>query len=348
MPVLRINGYTVPVAQGSLGIKPIEIGDRVKSYNGITLSQRSNHKRSISFTTTPLSEMEAEALKGLVRGVGEYWSFDGDANGNVSASEFPAYLYSSKGVRPLAVGGNVAQQTSSVKFGGGSLTPGKPLNYPLSVVTGLQDLTINVWASDVATPNPGAATHIFLTEDGSNNNKISLTRGASANSLIFTTKSNGGTLHTLTYATTPWDGAGNFHMVTAVIRRNPEGAEKLKYLYFDGTLVASATSGASATSAPTLANVTRVHIGDDSTSGSEWDKYLDDFMVVPYAATPDIISAWYGMGKAMSTLPKIYVDGDLIQDDLLTTEFIGHIGSSKYIYAGGETKQTLSITLEET
>jgi len=345
MPVLRINGYTVPVAQGSLDIKPIEIGDRGKSYNGITLSQRSNHKRSISFTTTPLSEMEAEALKGLVRGVGEYWSFDGDANGTISASEFPAYLYSSKGVRPLTVGTSTAQQTSQVKFGAGSLDPETILTYPTSVLSGMTDVTINAWVSNGTGSPSEHDDYILIAEDGSNNNVIRFTRGDGANDIQFYTRSNGGTANTITYSTTPWTGINVYHMVTAVLRHNPEGSEKFKEIYYNGSSVASTTT---ATSGPTLSNITTFKVGNNGDADSTWPGYIDELMVVPYAATSDVISAWHGMGKAMSTLPKIYVDGDLIQDDLLTTEFIGHIGSSKYIYAGGETKQTLSITLEET
>lgn len=346
MPVLRINGHTVPVAQGSLQVKPIEVGSRVMSYNNTAIFQRSNLKRSISFTTTPLSEMDAEALKGLIRGVGEYWSFDGDANGTISASEFPAYLYSNKGVRPLTVGTSTAQQTSSVKYGAGSLDPETVLTYPTKILSGMTDITINAWVSnDSGNPAGSDDDYIFIAEDGSNNNVIRLMRSSSANDIQFYTRSNGGTANTVTYSTNPWTGTGNFHMVTAVLRNNPEGAEKFKEIYFNGSSVASTTT---ATSGPTLSNITTFKVGNNGDAGSTWPGFIDELMVVPYAATSDIISAWYNMDKAMSPLPKIYVDGDVILDDLLTTEFIGHINSSKFIYAGDEIKEVISIVLEET
>ena len=347
MPVLRINGHTVPVVQGSLKVKPIEVGSRVMSYNNTAIFQRSNLKRTISFTTTPLSEMDAEALKGLIRGVGEYWSFDGDANGSISASEFPAYLYSNKGVRPLTVGTATAQQTSSVKYGAGSLQADRILTYPTSVLSGMTDITINAWVSHGgASDNPsGDDEYILIAEDGSNNNVIRLTRDESDNNLVFYTKSNSGTAGNVTYSTNPWTGTGNFHMVTAVLRNNPEGTEKFKELYFNGTSVASTTT---ATTGPTLSNITTFKVGNNNSSNTKWEGFIDDLIIVPYAATSDIVSAWYGMGKAMSSLPKVYVDGDVILDDLLTTEFIGHVNSSKFIYAGDEIKEIISVVLEET
>lgn len=345
MPVLRINGHTVPVVQGSLKVKPIEVGSRVMSYNNTAIFQRSNLKRTISFTTTPLSEMDAEALKGLIRGVGEYWSFDGDANGSISDSEFPAYLYSNKGVRPLTVGTSTAQQTSSVKYGAGSLSANTTLTYPTSVLSSMTDVTINAWISNDSANPSGHDDYILIAEDGSNNNVIRLMRGDSANDIQFYTRSNGGTAGTITYSTNPWTGTGNFHMVTAVLRNNPEGTEKFKELYFNGSSVASTTT---ATTGPTLSNITTFKVGNNGNSNSSWPGFIDELLIVPYAATSDIVSAWYGMGKAMSSLPKVYVDGDVILDDLLTTEFIGHVNSSKFIYAGDEIKEVISVVLEET
>jgi len=347
MPVLRINGHTVPVLQGSLKVKPIEVGSRVMSYNNTAIFQRSNLKRTISFTTTPLSEMDAEALKGLIRGVGENWSFDGDANGTISASEFPAYLYSNKGVRPLTVGTSTAQQTSSVKYGAGSLDPDTVLTYPTCVLSDMTDVTINAWISAPdSSGNPsGHDDYILIAEDGSNNNVVRLMRGDSANDIQFYTRSNGGTAGTITYSTNPWTGTGNFHMVTAVLRNNPEGTEKFKELYFNGSSVASTTT---ATTGPTLSNITTFKVGNNGDASSTWPGYIDELMIVPYAATSDIVSAWHSMGKAMSSLPKVYIDGDVILDDLLTTEFIGHVNSSKFIYAGDEVKEIISVVLEET
>jgi hypothetical protein len=346
MATLRINGHIVPVSINTLTIANKEIGETRHSYDGTSVSMRMNRKRTISFSTPPLSEQDAKALEGLVRGDGDYWSFDGTTSGSISNGRFPAYLNTVKGFLPLTVGTSTAQQTTSVKYGAGSLDPQTSLTYPTSILSGMADVTINAWVSN-ASGNPAGSDddYIFIAEDGSNNNVIRLMRSSSANDIQFYTRSNGGTANTVTYSTTPWTGTGNFHMVTAVLRNNPEGTEKFKELYFNGSSVASTTT---ATSGPTLSNITTFKVGNNGDAGSTWPGFIDELMVVPYAATPDIVSAWYGMGKAMSSLPKIYVDGDAIHDDTLTTEFIGHVNQVQYNHSGGSNnKQVLSIILEE-
>lgn len=345
MATLRINGHTVPVAIDTLSISNSDIGTSRQGYDGSYINVRLNRKRTINFTTPPLSELEVRALEGLVRGVGDYWSFDGDTYGSITDSRFPAYLYSVKGLIPLTAATATAKQTSSTKFGGGSLAPTTTLTYPTSLLTGMTDVTINAWISgDTGSPS-SHDDYILIAEDGSNNNVIRLTRGDGANDIQFYTRSNGGTAETTTYSTNPWTGPGNFHMVTAVLRHNPEGTEKFKEIYFNGSSVASETV---TTSAPTLSNITTFKVGNNGDADSSWSGYIDELMIVPYAATSSIVSAWHSMGKAMSNLPKIYVDGDVIPDDALTTEFVGHIGNVTYQYGeGSSNKQTLEIILEE-
>ena len=117
-------------------------------------------------------------------------------------------------------------------------------------------------------------------------------------------------------------------------------------LYYNG---ASVGTTAATTSAPTLSNATVFRVGGDGTAVGEWLGYIDDLIIVPYAATSDIVSAWYAMGEAMSPLPKVYVDGDVIPDDALTTLFYGYVDKSSYLMAaaGSNNKRKLSITLEE-
>ena len=347
MATLRINGHTVPVAIDTLTIANKEIGETRQSYDGTSVSVRMNRKRTISFSTPPLSEQDAKALEGLVRGDGDYWSFDGTTSGSIVNGRFPAYLNTVKGFLPLTVGTSTDKETTNVKFGSGSLDADTTLTYPTKILSGMTDVTINAWISAPnSSGNPaGHDDYILIAEDGSNNNVVRLMRGDGANDIQFYTRSNGGTANTVTYSTNPWTGTGNFHMVTAVLRNNPEGTEKFKEIYFNGSSVASTTT---ATSGPTLSNITTFKVGNNGDADSTWPGYIDELMVVPYAATSDIVSAWYGMGKAMSSLPKIYVDGDVIHDDALTTEFIGHVTEVQYVFTGSSNNtQILSIVLEE-
>lgn len=337
MAVLRINGHTVPVELGTLRVETVEVGATNKAYDGSTLNLRYGFKRRISFTTTPLSEMEAFALEGLVQGQGEYWSFDGNST--------LEYLYSSRGVAPTVT--TYTAQTSTNKFGGFSLDPGKSLQYPTSVVTGLTDFTINAWVSDQdGVHSTGVDKKIIHIKDGSGNNQVSLERANTADNIVYKTVSNSGTTDNITFSTDPWTGTSNFHMVTATFRNNPETGENCKVLYYNG---ASVGTTAATTSAPTLSNATVFRVGGDGTSSGEWLGYIDDLIIVPYAATSDIVSAWYAMGKAMSPLPKVYVDGDVIPDDALTSLFFGYVKDSTYLLyaASSNNKRKLSITLEE-
>jgi len=329
--MLRINGYTVPIELDSLSVTTKEVGSFEKGYDGSPVNVRYGFKRIVEFTTIPLSEMEASAVEGLVRGRGEYWSFDGHSTAE--------YLYSSRGVGPTTSTAN-AQESTHVKFNK-SLDAGTHLVYPSSVVTGLTDLTINVWASD-ATSGTG---NIFYADQG--DNTVQLARGGGVDSIIFTTSNSAGS-HSLT-KTTVWTGVSNFHMFTAVLRTNPETGESCKELYYNAASAASESNTTTCRIPDLSSSSFVVAIGNDGASGSQYTGgYIDEVMVVPYAATSDIVSAWHAMGKAMSPLPKVYVDGDCIPDDTLTTLFYGYVSSEEVIQANGSSNmRKLSIALEE-
>ena len=333
MAMLRINGHTVPIEADSLSVSTGEQGSFEKGYDGTPINTRYGFKRTISFTTSHLTEMEAAAIEGLIRGRGEYWSFDGHST--------VEYLYNSRGVGPTTSTGNA--QVSTNKFGGYSLDPGTVLLYPSSVVTGLKDFTINAWVSDV-TGHPSGDKYIFYADQG--DNTIALSRGNGVDNVNFTTINSAGT-HSLT-KTTAWTGVSNFHMITAVLRSNPETGENCKELYYNGSSAAS-ESNTTTSRIPDLSSSSFVvGVGNNGAGANQWPGYIDDLVVVPYAATSDIVSAWYAMGEAMSPLPKVYVDGDCIPDDTLTTLFFGYVESEKIIYAGSSTNiRKLSITLEE-
>lgn len=332
MAFLRINGHTVPVEVDSASMELVEVGNSSKSYDGTTINLRRRLKRKLSFNTPPLSEADAIALQGLVRGQGEYWSFDAASTGE--------YLYSSRGLGPTTSTSN-AQESTHVKFNK-SLDAGTHLVYPSSVVTGLTDITINVWVSDASS----GMGNIFFADQGSNT--IKLERGDGIDSIIFTTSNSAGS-HSLT-KTTVWTGVSNFHMFTAVLRTNPETGDNCKELYYNSSLVASESNTTTCRIPDLSSSSFVVAVGNDGASGSQFTGgYIDELMVVPYAATSDIVSAWYGMGKAMSSLPKVYVDGDIIPDDALSSLFVGRVDSSQYLMSAGgkNNKRKLDITLEE-
>ena len=110
MSFLTVNGVDVPVAMSWKGVDA-PIGDDVRAFSGRLLSRRRAVARSWDVKTPPLSFSEAEAIRALVMGYGDAWSFDAD-------------LYSGKGLAGWATAGpayvSFGQSTAQSKFGGGS------------------------------------------------------------------------------------------------------------------------------------------------------------------------------------------------------------------------------------
>ena len=137
-------------------------------------------------------------------------------------------------------------------------------------------------------------------------------------------------------------------MFTCVIRLNPESDQNAKEFYYNGARVSS-TPSAAAAKIPTFSNFTSVSVGNNGGGSNQFTGFMDDLYIAPYAATSDMISGWYNMGKGMSPLPKVYVDGDIIPADTVSSLFIGYVESSQYlISAGGKNnKRIITIRLEE-
>ena len=93
MSFLRVNGWAIPLADGSPGEEHVLGGDFARAYSGNPISDERFDKRVWSGRTPPVTEMVAQAIKGAVRGLGHVWSYDSD-------------LYSSKGLTPGATVGS--------------------------------------------------------------------------------------------------------------------------------------------------------------------------------------------------------------------------------------------------
>lgn len=57
---------------------------------------------------------------------------------------------------------------------------------------------------------------------------------------------------------------------------------------------------------------------------------IDDVVITPYAMTTSQVQALYNMGKAMSPLPRYYIDGDITRDPELTTLATGRATEFSY------------------
>lgn len=206
------------------------------------------------------------------------------------------------------------------------------LAYPSSIVTGATDLTVNVWVR-LALAGPTANKVVIEIEQDISGgpNQFRLVRAASTDHIQFATSDPAGSVDNLNATAPGWDG--DWHMLTGVLRKNPEGSEDIKEIYWDGVSIAT---GNPTDKVPVFSSVDSIRVGNQ-TGGtrSPWgpEGLIDDLLIVPYAATASLVSAWFAMAKAMPALPRVYIDGDIIPDDQLLKLFRGLITSETFVSA---------------
>lgn len=150
MPFLAINGVEFPVADGHASEAVREIGNRDFAFDGSIRSTRSASKRDLSVQGSPVVLSEAVAWDGLIRGLGEFWSFD-------------ATLYGSKGLGPSSTSGASISATGALFGSKLAITNGGSVVYPTGF-TG--NWTIIVWRNASAVAGSGNWTHYIRTSDG--------------------------------------------------------------------------------------------------------------------------------------------------------------------------------------
>lgn len=101
---LQLNGIAVPCSADAGGDNDVEqVGESKRAVDGTMRIHRRVVKRKWGYQTTPQEFLAAVAFRGLVLGLGHYWSFDDTTKG----------LYSSKGLGPTGAITGVTLGTSS-------------------------------------------------------------------------------------------------------------------------------------------------------------------------------------------------------------------------------------------
>ncbi len=136
-----------------------------------------------------------------------------------------------------------------------------------------------------------------------------------------------------------------WHMVTAVLRTNPDSGEFKKYLYFDGVL-----KGTSSATTPDALSypLTYWGVGHRNSASHSYNR-IDEMQVLPYPMDATSIAALfasYGMGDT----PFIRATGDFIHDTYATV--VGQVDGVEVVgYQDGSTWRpngcTIDFTLEE-
>lgn len=239
----------------------------------------------------------------------------------------------------------IEQNTSATTWADPSRTAGN-LEYSPGIVTEFSDITVNLWAKRAGTGGSGTESLFTIKTNPSGKIEAFYVTGANRIDLV-TINDAGNPQETLTSPAGFFDG--NWEMLTVVMRRNPETGENQKEIYKDAALIANSTPGLS--DLPTLPNTTNVYVGNNAGSNL-FGGLIDDLTVVPFAAPGSLITSWFNMGKAMSSLPRLFADGDFIPDDDLTLLVEGQVDRSPHLGAqlGGSFRnnaRTIEFTLEE-
>lgn len=103
MAFLRINEWTIPVDDGSVRIETEEIGHKARAINGVSLASRRQLLRRYRIQTSPLTRDQGTALRGMLLGTHNTWSF-----------ESPYLTYSTKGSKMT---GNATISTTTPMWG---------------------------------------------------------------------------------------------------------------------------------------------------------------------------------------------------------------------------------------
>ena len=338
MAFLRLNGVAIPVTVDNASKSILERTARTRSIAGGYIVDTVFSKRKYNFTTTPLTEMEALAFEGLINGDGDVLTFDDttatskglDASGSVTIA------YSS------TVPTGFTGKSGTVSNGGEAYDLG------IGTIKANQDLTINVWTNPSAT-DPGGLQYLFNFSDKTatykNSARAYRTTDGKLNFKVSAFDSTGATDKTSQIAIAdPFDG--NWKMLTFVVRRNrevtAEYGEWNQYVYINGV----AEGHAATANTPTPSAWNEWVIASGGANGQDWNNKMDDLQILPYAATPDLITGWYNFGQNVGQHPILKMGGDITRDTIVNVR--GNVVERKLTYMSGRIKQTLTFELTET
>ncbi len=211
------------------------------------------------------------------------------------------------------------------------------LEYSSGLVESFHDFTIAFWLKSVgSTPVTEETVVQIPVLDGS----IEIQRDnfplIGDSNLLFNTTSNDGATTDFLSASSVFDGT--WRHVACVVRRDPESGESgvVKEIYIDGSSVSTSTASASL---PDLKFNSGVFVGNNSAGTARLDdNELSDLMFLPWAAPADQVAAWFAMGRSMSPLPRIFLDGEIVPEDEFVVEVEG-TARSRFIVANVDSFQ---------
>jgi hypothetical protein len=343
MPALTLNGVTVPVASWQR-LAPVTLGEALaRGTSGRAISSSRKRKQKWQVKTTPLSQAEAAALRGMIEGRGRTWSFDSS-------------LYDRTGLGPSG------SHTGSIiglfqKWGAGAVQVGPTSPTYLRYDVGASDeWTLMYWKRplDFYYGLPSVNDHFIHTSSGSNYRNgaafTPATSGSAHDRYVYATYGSGlVTLHSVVGVIPAFGGGTSYSIGDLAVTVGP----------FSGIIRVFAVSGGSGFPASEPDWDTAPSAEDTVSDGNlDWSNYdddgftfFDDLTFLPYAIPASWAAQLYAehSTRAWTAQPDVRISGDLPGSARLVRGVVGegdtieHKRSGSFERAG----ESLGLTLTE-
>lgn len=318
MPFLSLDGWGVNVTEGA-ALAPVEVGGRGRAFGGAARSSIRAIKRTWDFTTPRMLIADAAALRGLINGEGDSWSFETDE-------------YSAKGRAPVAGAyiNRLAVSNGVYTSTGVYTLPGQPLGWG-SVLPPERGTVFFRASSDGFTgtinlianaPQLGQAGHLSVLIGAQNQIKANPPGGSFDRG--FAAQPGGWSSWALVYDT-------------------PAGVLDL---YRNGSRI---TDGATVTGLSTWVPESTLYLsGRNDGVFPGGNGFRDDLVVLPFVASPAMISAMHSYARPVSDRPAVRVTGDAVGGSAYLCR--GTITGGSFVpgqHGYTTPESTVSFTLEE-
>jgi len=187
------------------------------------------------------------------------------------------------------------------------------------------DITINVWIKTSKNGFFRGAVAILAQDpgDASATDSAIFVRTAPSDQAFFQVFDSSGSSASVTSTSAPF-ADDDWHMITGVVRTNPDLGESNLEIFVDGVLEASLSTAV----LPIIADLINMQFGR-LFSGSFLEGAMDDLAIYPFAAGVNQVLGWFNSGFALGLSPKLRATGDF--DRRVPFDVIGHVESRTYM-----------------
>lgn len=325
MPFLSVNGVELRVRLNSARrAAPTRFGGLERAFSGALLSSVRTHKNAWSFRTAPVTQAEAQALRGFLEGRGHHWLFS-EANNSSN-------YYSDKGLNRSATSGAA---TVAGVVGGRPNSLTTRTNVSAYVEFAPLPSTTSPWTAIYFRYRwlTGTWHHIIKTSTG-----LYFVDGVAATEVAHSTNDSLLTVTSGTFrfesrqtkqALAAWAATTAYSLGTKIYAIS---ASDSSYLRAYECTVAGTSGGA----APAWTGTVGSTFSDGTVTWKDDGRaalFIDDLVLVPFAIPSSWaagIYTWHN-ANAWTSLPKLSASGDAIPNAPRTV--MGEVGDANVIAA---------------